>query len=150
MCGCVLNCKYRELPLRCYNIRYVGAFCISNVLLRYSPNRLPSLGQIGAFYFEIMDQSQVWIDLEPQNSEPGPNPIKLNFTVAFHGHEIEHAPDMVEVRARSYNTAFPQITRRPMLGFRLEDGSEVDLAAPGKTFQIHVPRILRHRRKLFS
>jgi hypothetical protein len=110
---------------------YVSLMFISVI----SPNRFPSLGRIGAFYFEIIDQSQVWIDLELHISEPGPNPVKLNFTIAFPGHEIEHAPDMVEVRAESYNTAFPQITRQPILRFGLEDGTEVDLTAPGKMFQ---------------
>jgi len=100
-----------------------------------SPNRLPSLGQIGAFYFELPDESQVWINLEPVNSEPGPNPIKLNFTVTFPGRQIEYATDMVEVRAESYDTTFPQITRRPILKFRLQDGNEVDLTGQGKTFQ---------------
>jgi hypothetical protein len=100
-----------------------------------SPNRLPSLGQIGAFYFDLTDESQVWINMEPQNSEPGPNPIKLNFTVAFPGRELGHAIDIVEVRAESYDTTFPQITRRPILRFRLQDGNEVDLTGQGKTFQ---------------
>jgi hypothetical protein len=100
-----------------------------------SPNRLPSLGQIGAFYFERTNESQVWINFEPQNSEPGPNPVKLNFTIIFSGREIEHATDIVEVRAESYDTTFPQITRRPILKFRLQDGNEVDLTEPGKTFQ---------------
>jgi hypothetical protein len=100
-----------------------------------SQNRLPSLGQIGAFYFESTDESHVWINIEPLNSEPGPNPIKLNFTVAFPGQQIEHATDMVEVRAESYNTTFPQITRRPIFRFSLQDGNEVDLTGQGKTFQ---------------
>jgi hypothetical protein len=99
-----------------------------------SQNRLPSLGQIGAFYFESTDESHVWINIEPLNSEPGPNPIKLNFTVAFPGKQIEHATDMVEVRAESYNTTFPQITRRPIFRFSLQDGNEVDLTGQGKTF----------------
>jgi hypothetical protein len=98
------------------------------------PNPSPSFGRIGAFYFEVMDQSQVWIDLEPQNSEPGPNPVKLNFTVAFPGYEIEHAPDTVGIRAES-NSVFLQRIRQPILRLRAEDGSEVDLTAPGKTFQ---------------
>lgn len=100
-----------------------------------SMNRLPSLGQIGAFYFERTNESQVWINFEPQNSEPGPNPVKLNFTIVFSGREIEHATDIVEVRAESYDTTYPQITRRPILKFRLQAGSEVDLTAQGKTFQ---------------
>jgi hypothetical protein len=100
-----------------------------------SPNRLPALGQIGAFYFERTNESQVWINFEPQNSQPGPNPIKLTFTIVFPGREIEHATDIVEVRAESYDTAFPQITRQPILIFRLQDGSEVNLTEHGKTFQ---------------
>ena len=98
------------------------------------PNQKPSLGHIGAFYFEVMNQSQVWIDLEPQNSEPGPNPVKLNFTVAFPGHEIAHVPGIVQVRAEA-NLSFPHIIRQPILRFQFDDGSELDLTAPGRTFQ---------------
>jgi hypothetical protein len=100
-----------------------------------SPNRFPSLGQIGAFYFEIMNQSQVWINLEPQSSESGPAPVKLNFTVAFPGRETENIPDAVQVRAESRNVAFPQRTRQPILKFQIEDGTEMDLTSPGKKFQ---------------
>ncbi|MBP1610238.1 MAG: hypothetical protein H6Q04_2473 [Acidobacteria bacterium] len=105
------------------------------IISAISQNRLPPLGQIGAFYFESMDESQIWINLEPLNSLPGPNPIKLNFTVAFPGREIAHATDLVEVRAESYNTAFPQLTRLPILRFGLRNGKEVDLTERGKTFQ---------------
>jgi hypothetical protein len=97
------------------------------------PNPSPSLGRIGAFYFDVMDQSQVWIDFEPQNSQPGSNPVKLNFTVAFPGHEIEHAPDVVEVRAEPNGVFFQTI--QPILRFRIGDGSQLGLTAPGKTFQ---------------
>jgi hypothetical protein len=109
--------------------------CASLVFISViSPNRLPLLGQIGAFYFELMDETQVWVNLEPRNSESGPNPVRLNFTLVFPGREIEHEPDMVEVRAESYEATFPQITRRPILRFSLPDGSEVDLTGQGKTF----------------
>jgi hypothetical protein len=108
---------------------FVSLTLISIIL----PNPSPSLGRIGAFYFDVMDQSQVWINLEPQNSKPGPNPVKLNFTVAFPGHEIEHAPDAVDVRAEPNGVFFQRI--QPILRFRIEDGSELDLTAPGKRFQ---------------
>jgi hypothetical protein len=100
-----------------------------------SPNPSPSLGQLGAYYFETLNQSQIWINLEPQGSIPGPNPIRLNVTVAFTGRRLDHAPDVVDVRAESVNGTFPMRIRQPILRFQLGGGTEMDLTAPGKTFQ---------------
>lgn len=68
-------------------------FLVATIL---SPNPTPSLGQLGAYYFETLNQSQIWINLEPQGSIPGPNPIRLNVTVAFTGRRLDHSPDVVE------------------------------------------------------
>ncbi len=38
------------------------------------PNPTPSLGQVGAYYFNALNQSQIWIDLEPEKV----NTRKLN------------------------------------------------------------------------
>jgi hypothetical protein len=99
-----------------------------------SPNPTPSLGQLGAYYFETLNQSQIWINLEPQGSIPGPNPIRLNITVAFTGLRLDRAPDVVEVRAEPVHGTFPMRIRQPTLRFQLGGGTEMDLTAPGKTF----------------
>jgi len=100
-----------------------------------SPNATPSLGQLGAHYFETLNQSQIWINLEPEGSIPGPNPIRLNITVAFTGRVLDRPPDVVEVRAESVGSAFPLQIRRPLLRFQPGGGNEMDLTAPGRTFQ---------------
>ena len=99
-----------------------------------SPNPTPSLGQLGAYYFETLNQSQVWINLEPQGSIPGPNPVRLNITVAFSGRMLDRTPDAVEVRAESVDFAFLLRIRQPILRFQLGDSTTIDLTAPGKTF----------------
>lgn len=99
------------------------------------PNRQPSPGQIGAFYFETADETQVWIDIEPLNAEPGPNPVKLNFTVSFPGREIDHSTDSIQIRAISYDSVFPLMARQPILKFIPPNDDEMDLTAQGKDFQ---------------
>jgi len=104
-----------------------------------SPNSTPSLGQLGAYYFDTLNQSQVWINLEPQGLTPGPNPIRLNVTVAFTGLRLDRTPDVVDVRAESVDGTFPMRIRQPILRFQLGGGTEMDLTAPGKAFQF-IPR----------
>jgi hypothetical protein len=99
------------------------------------PNSNPSSGRLGAYYFETSNRSQVWIDLEPQLLEPGPHPVRLNFTVEFHSRRLDHAPGTVEVRAMSVGSAFPLRMRRPILRFHTGKGTELDLTAPGRTFR---------------
>jgi hypothetical protein len=112
-------------------MRVFSVMLIATIL---SPNPNPSLGQLGAYYFETLNQSQVWINLEPQGIESGPNPIRLNFTVAFPGRLLDQAPDLLEVRAESVNSAFPTRIRQPILRFQLGGGAEMDLTAPGNAF----------------
>ncbi len=100
-----------------------------------SPNPAPPTGQVGAFYFEALNQSQVWINLEPERLESGPNPIRLNVTVAFTGVRLDRAPRRVDVRAESIDGTFPMRIRQPILRFQRGVGAGMDLTAPGKTFQ---------------
>jgi hypothetical protein len=110
------------------------AFGVLLAVTVLSQNSTPSLAQLGSFYFETLNQSQIWINFEPQGSIPGPNPIRLNFTVAFTGRRLDRVPDFVEVRAESMNSAFPMRIRQPILRFQLGGGTAMDLTAPGKTF----------------
>ena len=99
-----------------------------------SPNLTPSLGQLGAYYFETGNQSQVWINLEPQGAEPGPNPFRLNITVAFPGTRLDRVPDAVDVRATSVYGAWATRVLQPVFRLQLEGGTKMDLTAPGKAF----------------
>jgi hypothetical protein len=98
-----------------------------------SPNVSPSVGQVGAYYFDAGDQSQVWINLDLQ-MEPGLDPVRLNFTVSFQGTRLNSAPASVDVRASSYNSTFPNRIREPILRFRIGETEKMDLTAPGKEF----------------
>ena len=48
---------------------------------------------------------------------------------------FDRAPDVIDVRAESVDSTFPMRIRQPILRFRLGGGTEMDLTAPGKTFQ---------------
>ena len=99
------------------------------------PNNSPALGQIGAWYFETLKQSQVWINLEPQGSEQGPNPVRLNITVSFPGRSLEQAPGDVELRAESVTGTFPLTIRQPVFRIVLDAGVPLDFTGAGRTFQ---------------
>jgi hypothetical protein len=90
---------------------------------------------LGAFYFDALDQSQVWMNLEPEGVEPGPPPVALNVTIAFPGRKLAAAPDVVTVRAQSNSLTFPTRLRQPVLHFRASDGRRYDLTAPGRTYE---------------
>ena len=98
-------------------------------------NASPMPRQIGAFYFNGPDQSQVWVDLDPRVLEEGPNPLRLNVTVAFPGRTLAGAPPRVTVRAASNDAAFPLRVRVPVLKFILHTGEAIDLTGPGSVYQ---------------
>jgi hypothetical protein len=95
-------------------------------------NATPSAGEIGAFYFEAMNESQVWVDLSPQTVEEGPAPVLLNVTIRFKGRRSDVPPAVADIRAASVNTAFPLRVRQGILRFTTTDGREYDLTAPGR------------------
>jgi hypothetical protein len=75
-------------------------------------NMTPQLRQIGAYYFEAFQKSEVWISLEPQGLQLGPNPLRLNVTASFPGRSIDHPPSVVELRAESIGGTFPNKVQR--------------------------------------
>jgi hypothetical protein len=99
------------------------------------PNASPQPGELGVFYFDVLNQSQVWVDLDPQLLEAGPNPIRLNVTIAFPGRELKTSPARATIRAASDSALFPLRVRVPVLRFRLHDGTLVDLTGPGTAYQ---------------
>ena len=95
-------------------------------------NASPVPGQIGAFYFETLNESQVWVDLLPEATEPGPRPVLLNVTVRFKGRRSASAPAVADIRAISVPNAFPLRLRQPILRLVTSDGREHDLTGPGR------------------
>src|SRR5688500_18131169 len=93
-------------------------------------NLSPDLRTIGAAYFESLNESQVWINLEPRNLESGPNPLRLNITVSFSGRNLRSAPRTVDVRVQDDCAVFPLRVRTP--GFALiHDGLELRAGSGG-------------------
>jgi hypothetical protein len=99
------------------------------------PSMTPPLREIGAYYFEALSKSEVWINLEPQGLQPGPNPVKLNITVSFPGRKTDRVPDLVELRAESIGGAFPNQVRQPIFHLDFERGDELDLIDQAHSFQ---------------
>jgi hypothetical protein len=98
-------------------------------------NTTPPRGQIGANYFDSLNQSQVWINLEPKNLDSGPNPIELNVTASFTGRNLSAAPSFVDLRVQGYCTMYPMQIRQPI--FRIQaDGTELVLNGEGGPLQI--------------
>ena len=98
-------------------------------------NTMPARGDIGANYFPGLRQSQVWMNLEPQSIEPGPNPFELNVTVAFPGRALVQAPVSVDLRAEAYCLLYPLRVRQPQFSLTI-DGAVLDLATPNAPFQL--------------
>jgi hypothetical protein len=92
-------------------------------------NASPSPRQIGAFYFNGPDQSQVWVDLDPVPDGGGAPPVRVNVTVRFHGRELHDTPKSATIRVTSNMLAAPQKIRLPILSFRLADDTVIDLTS---------------------
>lgn len=109
-----------------------GALLLSIVI---ATNTTPPRGQIGANYFESLNQSQIWINLEPTNLESGPNPIELNVTASFAGRNLLAAPSFVDLRVQASCPMYPMHIRLPM--FRIQaDGAELVLHGEDGPLQI--------------
>jgi hypothetical protein len=91
--------------------------------------------EIGANYFDTLNQSQVWINVEPKNLEPGPNPIQLNATVSFPGRSLAAAPASVDLRVQAYCFAFLTRIRQPVFTM-IVDGIEWKLDTPDQPLQV--------------
>jgi hypothetical protein len=96
-------------------------------------NPSPKPGELGAFYFDVMDQSEVWVNVEPSGTEPPP--VILNATVRFPTRQLRRAPDRVTIRATAKGNVFPLQLRQPILRLRTADGIEHDLTGPGRVYQ---------------
>jgi hypothetical protein len=91
-------------------------------------------GQIGANFFDGLNESQVWINVEPRNLEGGRSPIVVNATVSFPGRTLAAAPASVELRAQAYCYEFLNRVRQPVFSL-IVDGVPVPLDTPDKPVQ---------------
>jgi hypothetical protein len=98
-------------------------------------NSAPGPGEIGAHYFDSLEQSQVWVNVEPQNMEPGPNPLELNITVSFPGRHLTETPASADLRVQARCRVFPTRIRQPALTLVI-DGTE--LRVTGRDFPLQV------------
>lgn len=70
------------------------------------------------------------MNLEPQNLESGPNPLRLNVTISFPGRSLSSTPPTVDIRVDDDCVVFPKRVRLP--GFALiHDGVELRAGAGG-------------------
>lgn len=102
-----------------------GILLLASVI---ASNITPARGQIGAHYFDSLKQSQVWINVQPQNLEAGPNPVELNVTVSFPGRHLAGDPAAVALRVQADCWAFPTRIRQPMFALVI-DGAELRIDA---------------------
>jgi hypothetical protein len=112
-----------------------GSIQRSSGVTLLSQDLTPAAGHIGAHYFEGDNRSHVWINLNPQSKESDASPVRLHVMVTFPGKTLAQAPDMVEVRADLGYFANPNRIPQPILRFKLDGGTEMDLTAKGETFQ---------------
>ena len=96
------------------------AVAVSLVLAAVIPvNNTQQMRELGAFYFDALEQSQVWMNLEPEPMESGPRPVTLNFTVSFPGRMLASTPDVVTVRDELAKS--PLVTEVRFVCFSEED-----------------------------
>ncbi|HYM22945.1 MAG TPA: hypothetical protein VEU08_07045 [Vicinamibacterales bacterium] len=97
------------------------------------PRQAPATGEIGAYYFDTPNESQVWVSLEPASEEAGPKPVFLNVTVKFPGTRLNGPPETVQLRAqvRCFPVVFPERVRTPVLVLSI-DGRKTDLSPDGQ------------------
>jgi len=97
--------------------------------------QFPDMRQIGAYYFDGMNESQVWINVEPEHVERGADPIIFNATVKFSGLRLLEAPATVDLRPQ-VRCLPPVYLARPRLPvFRVTIGSDpkIDWSPDGRT-----------------
>ncbi|HEY6212528.1 MAG TPA: hypothetical protein VIW45_09595 [Vicinamibacterales bacterium] len=111
------------------------------------PRQHPDLREIGAFYFETPNESQIWINVEPASDESGPRPITINVTTKFAGTRVDGPPATAEVRAQvlCFPVVHPERVRVPILVFSI-DGAKVDLSPDGVRAAQFVPSCTGYRR----
>ena len=101
-----------------------------------SVQQYPAIGEIGVYYFDGLNESQVWITLETEGLEKkGINPIFFNITAKFPGKKIDRRPMMVELRvqARCDPILLPSRVFTPTFKLTIGTDPMLDLSANGRT-----------------
>jgi hypothetical protein len=95
-------------------------------------------GEIKALYWPNQNKSDLWAHLVPSDSEGGLRPATaFIFYVNYPGQILLAAPSVVHVYMESDLGIAPLKARRPVLIFRLDDGSILDLTLPDRQFTLH-------------
>jgi len=97
-------------------------------------NATPAMRELGAFYFDGPNESQVWVNLQPVTEGGAPGGITLNVTERFAGRSAAAAPRTVSVRAQPVCATFFGIPQAE-LRFTVDGSSVIDLGRPGPGFQ---------------
>jgi hypothetical protein len=97
-------------------------------------NATPQPRELGAFYFNGLEESQVWVDVAPPPAGDGDSPVRINVTIKFRGHELRGTPKTATIRASSNIFVAPLHVTIPVLKFHLADDTVIDLTAPGAVY----------------
>ena len=97
-------------------------------------NATPQPRELGAFYFNALEQSQVWVELAARPAGGGDSPVRINVTVKFRGRELPGAPKIATIRASSNIFVAPLHVTIPVLTFHLADDTVLNLTGPGSVF----------------
>ena len=97
--------------------------------------QFPAIREIGAYYFNSMNESQVWVNVEPAHLEGGAEPIIFNVTVKFTGLRLDREPETVELRpqVRCLPPVYPMRPRIPVFRLTIDSRPKIDLSPDGKT-----------------
>ena len=100
-----------------------------------APHQFPAFREIGAFYFDGLDESQVWVNLEPAHVDGPPDPIIFNVSVKFPGRRLEREPATVELRpqVRCVPQVYPTRARLPVFKLTIDSAPKIDLSPNGTT-----------------
>jgi hypothetical protein len=94
----------------------------------------PRPRKLGAVYFNGPNESQIWVDLDPQPTAGGDAPVRLNVTIKFRGRELHDAPKTATLRVSSNSLVAPMHIRLPVLTLHLADDTVLDLTGPGSVY----------------
>jgi hypothetical protein len=97
-------------------------------------NATPQPRELGAFYFNALEQSQIWVEVAPRPSDGRDSPVRINVTVKFRGRELHGAPKIATLRASSNIFVAPLHVTIPVLRFHLADDTVLDLTGPGSVY----------------
>lgn len=90
----------------------------------------PKDGDIRAVYWELRNESEVWLTLEPKAATGGSAPM-LTFTFQFPGKRPAVPPAQIEVRAYAPVLMWAP---RPELWLVLDGGDKLDIGARGSPY----------------